>query len=154
MIENMCDIDEAFGKGLLLGQIMTHCEHVLAGGKLAAQIGCNRSHVEIAVDAIAKEGCSYIVEEIPDHPERRAVWIYKHSIAALLIGELSNKNAPSAADVVITGKLFGYADHEIENYVTGQSQVATLTATSASRPNPRCGSGIGGLRRARGCSAC
>jgi hypothetical protein len=33
--------------GLLLGQIVTHCEHIQAGGKLAAQIGCSRNQLSL-----------------------------------------------------------------------------------------------------------
>lgn len=145
--------ERAFGRGLLLGQIVTHCEHVRSGGKLAAQIGCQRDSIQIAIEAIRGEGCSYIIEE-GVAADRVAIWIYKHSIAATIIRELSSKTAPSAADVVITGKLFGYSDHEIERYITGQCQVANLTATSGLESKPRCGLGRRGWRKARGCYAC
>jgi hypothetical protein len=146
-------VEVAFGRGLLLGQIITHCEHVLSGGKLAAQIGCQRDSIETAIAAIADEGCSYIIEDGATEG-RVAIWIYKHSIAATVIQELSNKTAPSAADIVITGKLFGYSDHEIERYATGQCQVANLTATSGSESKVRCGLGRRGWRKVRGCYAC
>jgi hypothetical protein len=132
-------VDAAFGRGLLLGQIAVHCEHVVSGGKLAAQIGCQKESVETAIQAIISGGCSYIIEGVGS-PDRVAVWIYKRPIAAVLIEQLKNKTAPSAADLVITGKLFGYSDHEIESYVTGQAGLATVRATSGSESMPHCGS--------------
>jgi hypothetical protein len=143
--------EEAFGLGLLLGQIVTHCEHILAGGKLAAQIACNRNHLAIAIDAIRKEGCEFIVDA--DVPERVAVWMYKKKIAATLIAELNQKNAPSQADMIVAGKLFGYSDCEIENYVTGQI-TASLTGASGSESSRRSDSDTDGLRKAQGCCTC
>ena len=133
------EIDAAFGRGLLIGQIAVHCEHVVSGGKLAAQIGCQKECIETAIQAIISGGCSYMVEE-GGSSDRVAVWIYKHSIAAMLIEELRNKTAPSAVDVVITGKLFGYSDHEIESYITGQASLATARATSGLESMPHCDS--------------
>jgi hypothetical protein len=46
------ETDKAFGLGLMYGQIAVHCEHVLSGGKLAAQLGCSRDNVGLACDAI------------------------------------------------------------------------------------------------------
>src|ERR1700678_1755090 len=80
------NVEAAFGRGLLIGQIAVHCEHVVSGGKLAAQIGCQKDCVETAIQAITSGGCSYIIEEAGS-PDRVAVWIYKQSIAAVLIAE-------------------------------------------------------------------
>ncbi len=129
------DPDEYFGLGLLLGQIVTHCEHIQAGGKLAAQIGCARNQLAIAIEAIQREGCLCIVETEP-LSDRVGVWLYAKAIAETLIAELNKSNASSPADVIIAGKLFGYSDHEIEDYVTRQLR-ASPKAISESEPNRR-----------------
>lgn len=124
------DTDKAFGLGLMFGQIAVHCEHVLSGGKLAAQIGCNRDNVALACDAISREGCQFIIgEEVS--PDRTSVWIYKKAIAATLIRILDKENAPSLSGAIISGKLFGYSDNEIENYVTKHFPESITAATGS-----------------------
>lgn len=113
---SLLETDKAFGLGLMYGQITVHCEHVLSGGKLAAQLGCSRDNVGLACDAIKREGCQFIVEE--DAPDRVSIWIYKKAIAKTLIRVLEKESAPSLSGAIISGKLFGYSDNEIENYVT------------------------------------
>jgi hypothetical protein len=130
-IELPIDAEKAFGLGLLFGQIATHCEHVVAGGKLAAQIGCNLNDIEIVRKAITREGCQLIVE-MDEDTERASVWIYKKAIAETLIRALAKENAPSPSGAVISGKLFGYSDHEIENYVTEHFHRERITAVSES----------------------
>jgi hypothetical protein len=127
------DADRAFGLGLLFGQIVIHCEHVLSGGKLAAQIGCNRDSLGLACEAIQREGCRFIVDSHPTK-DRASVWIYKKAIARTLIGLLDQENAPSLSGAVISGKLFGYSDDEIENYVT-EHFPHSITARTGSEPN-------------------
>jgi hypothetical protein len=144
------DVDRAFGQGLLLGQIVIHCEHIRAGGKLAAQIGCDRENLELACDAIRREGCQFIVEDNVS-PERVAVWIYQKWIAETLIRSLDREAAPSPSSAVIAGKLFGYSDHEIEQYVTGQFPSEHLKATSESKSSQRRDSGIAGWRKVQVC---
>jgi uncharacterized protein (UPF0333 family) len=56
------------------------------------------------------------VEEVST--DRVSVWIYRKAIAETLIRVLGKENAPSLSGVIISGKLFGYSDNEIENYVT------------------------------------
>ena len=130
----LSDTDKAFGKGLLLGQIVTHCEHILAGSKLAAQIGCNPENLKLACGAIEQEGCRFIVNS-NDADGRPSIWIYKKTIAETLIRVLDKENAPSLSGAIISGKLFGYSDNEIENYVTEhfpQSITAGLESASNS----------------------
>ena len=146
------DPDEYFGLGLLLGQIVTHCEHIKAGGKLAAQVGCDRSQLAIALDAIRREGCISIVEADTDS-DRVSIWLYQKAIAEALIDSLNRGNAPSQAEIVIAGKLFGYSDNEIEDYMT-RHLPATIKATSESESSQRSDSDTDGLRKAQGCSAC
>jgi hypothetical protein len=111
------DTDKAFGQGLLLGQVVTHCEHVLAGSKLAAQLGCSPENLKLACDAIQQEGCQFIVN-LNEAEGRPSIWIYKKAIAETLIRVLEKESAPSLSGAIISGKLFGYSDNEIENYVT------------------------------------
>jgi hypothetical protein len=142
--------ERAFGLGLLLGQIAVHCEHVTAGGKLAAQIGCDQENIGVACEAISKAGCHLIVDD-SSKSERASVWIFKKAIAATLIRALEREPAPSPSGAVISGKLFGYSDHEIEEYVTGQFPSEQFRATSESEPNSLRDSGTGGSRMARVC---
>jgi hypothetical protein len=141
--------ERAFGLGLLLGQIAVHCEHVAAGGKLAAQIGCDQENIEVACAAIKNAGCNLIVDDSKN--ERASVWIFKKAIAATLIRALERETAPSPSGAVISGKLFGYSDHEIEEYVTGQFPSEQLRAISESGPNSLRDSGTGDSRMARVC---
>ncbi|MGD0793395.1 MAG: hypothetical protein ABR920_16630 [Terriglobales bacterium] len=125
--------DKAFGMGLMFGQIAVHCEHVLSGGKLAAQIGCSRDNVGLACDAIRREGCQFIVDEKVSS-DRVSIWIYKKAIAETLIRVLDRESAPSLSGAIISGKLFGYADNEIEDYVT-EHFPQSITAGPESEPN-------------------
>lgn len=123
----------AFGQGLLLGQLVTHCEHILAGSKLAAQIACSPENLKLACDAIQQEGCQFIVNS-NEADGRPSIWIYKKAIAETLIRVLDKENAPSLSGAIISGKLFGYSDNEIENYVTEHFPQLT-TAGPESEPN-------------------
>jgi hypothetical protein len=131
------DKDDAFGQGLLLGQIMTHCEHILAGGKLAAQIGCPTNYVQFVKEAIEKEGCLALIDGEPG-PGRVAVWMYKREIAGILIQFLQQCESDPASQFV-AGKLFGYSDHEIDHFLLSQELPKDLRAVSVSAPNQHCG---------------
>ena len=137
----MINADAAFGRGLLLGQIIIHCEHIRTGGKLAAQIGCNRDSLSFACDAIKQEGCRFIVRSDDEETERVSVWIYTKAIAETLIRVLDQENAPSPSGAVISGKLFGYSDAEIEDYVT--KHFPSITGGIGSMSNSLRDSGTG-----------
>ena len=100
--------------------------------KLAAQIGCSRSNVGLACEAIEREGCQFIVEQVSS--ERVSVWIYRKAIAETLIRVLGKENAPSLSGAIISGKLFGYSDNEIEKYVT-EHFLQPITAGLGSESN-------------------
>ncbi len=102
----------------LVGQITAYCEQVNAGAKLCAQLLCIERYLPLAMEMIEREQCRCFCREVS--PEAVAVFIYKYDFVELLIEELLISNdgdIPSASRVWASGKLFGYSDFEIWQYL-------------------------------------
>ena len=69
--------------------------------------------------SILEEHCKVIFNY--DRPyDRITAYIYKYNFVKILIKELflnKNKDKPTLSDIWIAGKLFGYSDYEIANYL-------------------------------------
>ncbi len=107
---------ERFSLGFVLGQTNAYLEQVIAGAKLAAQIGCSADHMADVVATIEQEQCFSIVEHRTT--DRVGIWMFKHSFVRELIEALKqDATPPTAAEVWAMGKLFGYSDAEIGRYL-------------------------------------
>ena len=112
------DQSTAFARGFVLGQANVYVEQVNAGTKLAAQIGCHARHVPAVREMVEKEGCRIVIDEQRGEG-RVAIWIFKHSFVEIIIAEMSHAKTtpPTAAGVWAMGKLFGYSDSAIGDYL-------------------------------------
>lgn len=130
-----------FALGFVLGQTEAYIEQVLAGAKLAAQLGCAEEYCEDVVTTAARCGCETLIEK-REH-NRVAVWIFRFSFVRELIREFSREaTPPNAAGVWAVGKLFGYGDAEIAAYLEAH-QLTRSTCDSESNQHhgsDRCGS--------------
>jgi hypothetical protein len=105
-----------FALGFVLGQTTTYIEQVIAGAKLAAQIGCAKEHIQEVIDAAERDACGTIVEDRKHG--RAAVWIFRSPFVRALIEEfIGNATPPTAAGVWAMGKLFGYSDSAVGEYL-------------------------------------
>jgi hypothetical protein len=100
----------------LAGQAVAYCERVRTGSGLAAQLACPSMYAKDLIRLIAKEGCESTIE--PLNPERVSLWIYRDRSVKRLIDRLqSAPDPPSELEVWSMGKLLGYADHEVVDFI-------------------------------------
>jgi hypothetical protein len=100
--------------GFLAGQAVAYCERVSTGCSLIAQLVCSNIHVGRLTALVAQEGCKSTVER---HKFGRSlIWIYRDELAKRLIDDLQSVTA-SELGMWSMGKLFGYADHEVFNFI-------------------------------------
>lgn len=103
-------------EGFLAGQVVAYCERVNTGSSLAAQLACSKIYADKLVRLIAQEGYKSLVR--PYKPDRVALWIYRDKLVKRLIDQArSGPESPSERDMWSTGKLFGYADREVVNFI-------------------------------------
>lgn len=140
----------AFALGFVLGQTTAYIEQVIAGAKLAAQIGCANEYVQDVVDCAVRDGCLTLVED--RECGRAAIWIFRAPFVRDLIDEF-NKSAtpPTAAGVWGMGKLFGYSDSAIGDYL---QQHGLIRSASDSESNQHLCSGKSDSRTEQECFPC
>lgn len=115
--------DDRYIEGFLAGQAVAYCERVNTGLSLTAQLSCAKRYADKLLSLAAQEGCEYFVEH--REPERVAIWIYRDKLVKQLIEQArSASEPPSARDIWSTGKLFGYADREVINFIERSRQVS------------------------------
>lgn len=103
-------------EGFLAGQVVAYCERVNTGSSLAAQLACSKLYVPNLLRLVAQEGCKSLVELYD--PDRAAIWIYRDESVKNLIDQVrSGPEPPSDRDIWSTGKLFGYADRDVVNFI-------------------------------------
>lgn len=104
-------------KYTLLGQLTTYCEQVNTGTKLCAQIMCMDIYWPFVREIIEQEGCKVLYRN--ESKDFKVIYIYKYDFVELIIDELldSQREKPSGFIVWATGKLFGYSDYEISEYL-------------------------------------
>jgi hypothetical protein len=125
-------------EGFLDGQAVTYCEAVRLGSKVAAHLVCDAAHAERLAALIEREGCGVMIE--PQAQGRRAsLWIYRHPVAAQLIVRLQSANR-TEVEMFAMGKVFGYADHAVLDYM----QSNRATSVSAAESSPRLSGGTDG----------
>ena len=65
----------AFSLGFVLGQTTAYIEQVVAGAKLAAEIGCSKEHLEEVLATITQQNCEALVRD--REYGRVGVWIFR-----------------------------------------------------------------------------
>jgi hypothetical protein len=107
---------------IVYGQILSYCEQVLNGAKLAAQIIINKKYRKMVCDTILNEKCKFCDKKSGN--DYYVIFIYKYPYVRILINELfTEKSNPKLSDIWAAGKLFGYSDYEIGEYLKGHGYV-------------------------------
>ena len=106
-------------KNTLLGQITVYCEQVNTGTKLCAQVMCMDKYLSFIKAITKQERCKILYKN--GGKGFKVVFIYKYDFVQLIINELfikkNKKRIPSGLEIWASGKLFGYSDYEISNYL-------------------------------------
>ena len=98
--------------GFVLGQAATYCERVRTGGSLIAEFGCPNVYLEEVLRLIAGENCQHHTSS--DGDQRTTIHIYRDDRALVLLD--------SANDAWAMGKLFGYGDRDVLDFIRAQNQ--------------------------------
>ena len=106
--------DTSWTKGFLAGQITTYCEAILRGTRLVAQVAFQEEHSQLVMDLVKQEGCKATTAQVG--PGRLSVWIYRDDAVIDLVNQLRSTPQSKLA-MWNMGKLFGYADGEVIDYV-------------------------------------
>jgi hypothetical protein len=97
--------------------IRTYCEQVRCGSKLAAEIGFHKNEICFVETTISSEQCLAIYDQTRQ-ADRVTAWIYKYPFVSNLIHELFLVDKLTTPFTIwATGKLFGYSDYEIANFL-------------------------------------
>ncbi len=102
----------------LLGQVTAYCEQVNAGAKPCAQMLCLKKYLPFVEKNVKQEKCMIMYKDVP--ADVVAIFIYKYDFVKPIIEELlidRDEGTPSAFQIWATGKLFGYSDYEISQYL-------------------------------------
>lgn len=112
--------------GFLAGQIVAYCERVRTGMSLACEISFPRQHADTLIHLVEREGCRSTVD--PDNDERVTLWIYRNDMARVLIEQLQS-TCPTELSMWSTGKLFGYSDREVVNFIQRSKSAGAMSAS-------------------------
>jgi hypothetical protein len=108
-------------QGFLDGQATAYCEQVRLGSRLAGAINCPEEYAETLRELVVREECHAKVTQ--DGAGRASVWIYRYEFLGDVIECIERpadgRKLPDALATWASGKLFGYADHEIAKAIEG-----------------------------------
>lgn len=97
-----------------LGELEAYCYMVKRGGKPAASLALQDRYLEAANQIVEENGLSIYVEDLA--PGWVTVWVYKYPHVLEVI-----KAVPQAPTTVfdhwVLGKLFGYSEESIRDFV-------------------------------------
>lgn len=97
----------------LKGQIFTYCE-LVARGKPAAIISIQDRYVNEAIEVVKCNKLYHIVEELSEG--WKTLWIYKERYMEEIIKKMPEK-PKTVYDHWVLGKIFGYSDEAIKEYL-------------------------------------
>jgi len=135
-------ISEDYLLGDLDGTLYTYIEAVQSGCKPIAAFGVLKRHLGHVVEIIEREGLQYVVE--PWTEDRIYLYLYRESYLGEIIATLDSLpgGISKTFRVWASGKLFGYSDHDIKEYLEERGLVNPSppggdgSAMSASRSAP------------------
>lgn len=99
------------------GLLNSYCYEVSKGTKPVALIQPKTIYVDRIKKLVEKEGLNIKIETVEKYPEWSIIYIFKDKYLLEVI-ENAPKNPNTIYDHWILGKMFGYSDAEIKNYVT------------------------------------
>lgn len=117
-------------KEILKNEILIQCQNVVCGAKLAAEIHYvykegkyTPEDIMLFAEVIKNfRGLKYFINYHPDPKAKKDGWkslfIYKYLFVEILINEINDiKNKDSALYHFCNGKLFGYNDYEVMEFI-------------------------------------
>lgn len=131
--------------GFLAGQAVAYCEMVCRGVRLAGQLDVPAQACAELVALVQQEGC--VARVVSLDRTRAAVWIYRDKRVERLIEALHEIPMPSDIAIWSMGKLFGYADADVLDFLAS-------TSVSAAESSPRLCSGKLDSDTGSDCSTC
>ena len=112
-IENQTD---RYIEGFLAGQAVAYCEMVRRGVRLAGQLDVPADECARLLMVVQREGC--LGHSVQRDEGRAAVWIYRDERIKRLIDSFETAApCPSHSAIWGMGKLFGYGDQDILDYL-------------------------------------
>ena len=109
---------EGYISGFLDGQAVAYCEMVCRGVRLAGQLDVSADACVRLVALIEREGC--MARVVGGESDRAAIWIYRDAAVERLIDAITEIPMPADAAVWSMGKLFGYGDRDVLDYVAAR----------------------------------
>lgn len=104
-------------EGFLAGQAIAYCEMVSRGVRLAGQMDVPAKYAAKLRALVEQEGCLARLQR--RDRGRVALWIFSIEGVDRLIDALEKAPMPSDVAIWSMGKLFGYGDWDVLNYVRG-----------------------------------
>ena len=110
-------ISREYLKGDLDGVLRSYIEAVQTGSKPAAACVIYRDLVPSAIEDLNSAGLHYVV--FPAESERATIYLFRDLSLAKVIRyiEKCDPNSDKQLGAWITGKLFGYSDKEVVDYL-------------------------------------
>lgn len=108
-------------EGFLDGQALSYCEMVNRGVRLAGMLDVHARETARLVALIERDGCkAHVVETVAG---RAGLWIYRDDRVVTLIDAFESRasRVPSDADKWMMGKLFGYGDTDVLEFIAHRS---------------------------------
>jgi len=109
---------QAVERGYLIGKVEAYCEQIRAGAKLLAELGFDGRHTKMVKEMVAASGCKLALD-FRRGQNRPVAHIYKYAFVKRLVETWLGPSSkpPTGAGIWATGKLFGYSDFEIAQYL-------------------------------------
>lgn len=126
-----------------------YCQAIQFGSRIAAQISVPNDCLEEVLNAIAVSGPKRLDSVVWPENENEArfdVWVYSHPAVRLLIEACHHKTTPpSPWDMWAMGKVFGYGDLEVLDFITKNLAAESQNASQDkdAPPPPPVGSDTG-----------
>jgi hypothetical protein len=109
---------EEFQRGYITGVAVTYCEAIRTGTKLVAEIGCNSAFKSLIEQTVKTEGGR--VRFVDWGNGEITAWIFEDDMADFLAEQVMQRGdgaSPTPLSIWATGKLFGYSDNRIMEYL-------------------------------------
>lgn len=115
-------LTDRYIEGFLDGQALSYCEMVNRGVRLAGFLDVHAKEIARLVGLIERDGCKGKVVDTGAQG-RAGLWIYRDDRVVTLIDafEAKGSHVPSDADTWMMGKLFGYGDTDVLEFMARRS---------------------------------
>lgn len=101
-------------------QIYIYCQAVQTGNKPVANMLLQTRYIDKAKKIILKHGLNLYVENIKENENWKSIFIYKHKYLIDIIKNIPD-NPTTIYEHWILGKLFGYSDEAIGEFINTNS---------------------------------